>query len=161
MRGQVTGMSHSDSHSWLWMTVDRSVSAKSARMTWRSKWTPRLEKSFENALWASLSWNQRERGAESKDEEAPEWRRFQARVDLRLGAIDTTNVNRKRGREIKTIRKVPSNSNITSILKKEYICMGNAWTSDMQKKLHHGLSLIQTYQHTNSLHTSKSMTILL
>ena len=156
MRGQVTGTSHSDSHSWLWMTVDRSVSTKSARMTWRSKWTPYLEKSSENALWASSSWHRREKGAESKDEEAPERKRFQARVDLRLGAIDTTNVNVKRGKERKTIRKVPSNSNITSILKREYVCMGNAWTYDMQKKLHHGLNPIQTYQHT-----SKCMTILL
>ena len=47
-------------------------------------------------------------------------------VDLHLGAIDTTNVNRKRRRENKTIKKVPSSSNITSILKKEYECMGNA-----------------------------------
>ena len=47
-------------------------------------------------------------------------------MDLRLGAIDTTNVNRKRGRERKIIGKVPSNSNITSILKKEYVYMGNA-----------------------------------
>ena len=30
-------------------------------------------------------------------------------MDLCLGAIDTTIVNRKRGRERKTIRKVPSN----------------------------------------------------
>ena len=47
-------------------------------------------------------------------------------MDLCLGAIDTTNVNKKRERERKTIRKVPSNSNITSILKREYVCMGNA-----------------------------------
>ena len=68
----------------------------------------------------------RERGAESEDEEAPERRGFRAGVDLRLGVIDTTNVNRKRGRERKTIRKFPINSNITSILKREYVCMRNA-----------------------------------
>ena len=160
-RGQVTGTLHSDSHSRLWMTVGMLVSAKSARMTWCFKWTPHLEKFSENALWASSSQNWRERRAKSEDEEAPERRGFRAGVDLRLGVIDMTNVNRKRGRERKTIRKVPSNSNITSILKREYVCMGNAWTYDMQKKLHHGLSPIQTYQHTNSLHTSKCMTILL
>ena len=161
MRGQVTGTSHSDSHPRLWMTVGRSVSTKFAKMTWHSEWTPCLEKFSKNALWASSSRNRRERGVESEDEEAPEWRRFRAGVDLCLGAIDTTNVNRKRGRERKTIRKVPSNSNITSILKREYVCMGNAWTCDMQKKLRHGLSPIQTYQRTNSLHTSKCMKILL
>ena len=161
MRGQVTRTSHSDSHSRLWMTVGRLVSAKSASMTWRSKWTPRLEKFSKNALWALSLQNRRERGAESEDEEAPEWRGFQVEVDLRLGAIDTTNVNRKRGREWKTIRKVPRNSNITSILKREYIYMGNTWICDMQKKLHHGLNSIQTYQHTNKLHTSKCMKILL
>ena len=101
-------MSHSDSHPWLWMTVGRLVLVKSTRMPWRLEWMLRLEKFSENALWASSSWNWRERGAESKDEEAPEWRRFRAGVDLRLGAIDTSNVNRKRGKERETIRKVPS-----------------------------------------------------
>ena len=158
MREQVIRTSHSDSHSRLWMIVGRSVSAKSARMTWHFEWTPRLEKFSENA---SSSRNRRERRAESEDKEASEWRGFQAGVDLFLGAIDMTNVNRKKGMERKKIRKVPSNSNITSILKRKYVCMGNAWTCDMQKKLHHGLIPIQTYQHTNSLHTFKCMTILL
>ena len=76
MRGQVTGTSHSDFHPRLWMTVERLVLAKFARMTWRSEWIPHLEKFSENALWASSSRNQRERGAESKDEEASEWREF-------------------------------------------------------------------------------------
>ena len=107
MRGQVTRMSHSDSHSRLWMTVGRLVSAKFASMTWRSEWTPRLEKFFENALWALSLRNRRERRAESEDEEALEWRGFQVEVDLRLGAIDTTNVNRKRGRERKDNQKSP------------------------------------------------------
>ena len=160
-RGQVIETSHSDSHSQLWMTMGRSMSVKSASMTWHSEWTPRLEKFSENALWASSSRNRRERGAESKDEEASKWRGFQAGVDLHLGAIDMTNVNRKRGRTRKTIKKVRSNSNITIILKREYVCVGNAWTCDMQIKLHHGLSPIQTYQHTNKLHTSKCMKILL
>ena len=103
----------------------------------------------------------RERGAKLEDEEAPEWRGFRARVDLRLSAIDTTNINRKRGREKETIRKVPKQFTILRICEKKYICMENAWTCDMQKKLHHGLSPIQTYQYTNSLHTPKCMKILL
>ena len=160
-RGQVTRTSHSDSHSRMWMTVGRSVSTKSASMTWRFEWTPCLENFSEIALWASSSRNWRKRGAESEDEEASEWRGFRVEVDLRLGVIDTTNVNRKRGRERKDIKKVPRNSNITSILKREYVCKGNAWTCDMQNKLHHGLSPIQTYPHTNRLHTSKCMRILL
>ena len=49
----------------------------------------------------------KERGAESEDEEASKRRGFQVGVDLHLGAIDMTNVNRKRGREKETIRKVP------------------------------------------------------
>ena len=161
MRGQVTRTSHSDSHSRLWMIVGRSMLVKFAKMTWRSEWTPRLEKFSENALWASSSRNRRERGAELEDEEALERRGFQSGVDLRLGAIDTTNVNRKRGREKETIRKVPKQFTILRICEKKYICMENAWTCDMQKKLHHGLSPIQTYQYTNSLHTPKCMKILL
>ena len=59
---------------------------------------PRLEKFFENALKASSSWNRTVEGEGLVDEKAPERRGFRARVDLRLGAIDTTNVNRFRGR---------------------------------------------------------------
>ena len=54
---------------------------------------PRLEKFFENALKTSLSQNRTVEGEGSEDEEALERRGFRARVDLHLGAIDTTNVN--------------------------------------------------------------------
>ena len=59
---------------------------------------PHLEKFFENSLKASSSRNRMLEGEGSVDEEAPERRGFQAGVDLHLGAIDTTNVNRFRGR---------------------------------------------------------------
>ena len=55
---------------------------------------PRLEKFSENALKASSLWNRTLEGEGSVDEEAPKRKGFQAGVDLRLGAIDTTNVNR-------------------------------------------------------------------
>ena len=54
---------------------------------------PRLEKFSENALKASSSRNRIVEGEGSIDEEAPERRGFWAGVGLRLGAIDTTNVN--------------------------------------------------------------------
>ena len=60
---------------------------------------PRLEKFSENALKASSSWNRTLEGEGSVDEEAPEQKGFRVGVDLRLGAIDTTNVNRFRGRK--------------------------------------------------------------
>ena len=60
---------------------------------------PRLEKLSENALKASSSRNRIVEGEGSEDEEAPERRRFRAGMDLHLGAIDTTNVNRFRGRK--------------------------------------------------------------
>ena len=59
---------------------------------------PRLEKFSENGLKASSSRNQMLEGEGSVDEEAPERRGFWAGVDSCLGAIDTTNVNRFRGR---------------------------------------------------------------
>ena len=68
---------------------------------------PRLEKFSENALKASSSRNLTLEGEGSEDEEAPERRWFRVRVDLRLGAIDTTNVNRKRGRKRKDNQKSP------------------------------------------------------
>ena len=59
----------------------------------------RLEKFSENALTASSSRNRTLEGEGSVDEEAPERRGFWAGVDLPLGAIDTPNVNRNRGRK--------------------------------------------------------------
>ena len=53
----------------------------------------RLEKFSENALKASSSRNETVEGEGFEDEEALERKGFRARVDLRLGAIDTTNVN--------------------------------------------------------------------
>ena len=80
---------------------------------------PRLEKFSENALKASSSQNRTLEGEGSKDEEAPERRGFRTGVDLHLGAIDMTNVNRDRGRERKTIRKVPSNINNIKYIEKK------------------------------------------
>ena len=59
---------------------------------------PHLEKFSENALKASSSRSQIVEEEGSEDEEAPEQKGFWAGVDLRLGAIDTTNVNRFKGR---------------------------------------------------------------
>ena len=68
---------------------------------------PHLEKFSENALKASSSWNQTLKGEGSENEEASERRGFRAGVDLCLGAIDTTNVNRKIGRKRKDNQKSP------------------------------------------------------
>ena len=62
---------------------------------------PRLEKFSENSLKASSSRNQTLEGEGSEDEEASKRRGFRAGVDLRLGAIDMTKVNRNRGRKRK------------------------------------------------------------
>ena len=68
---------------------------------------PRLEKFSENALKASSSRNRTLEGEDEEDEEASERRGFQAEVDLRLGAIDTTNINRNRWRKRKDKQKSP------------------------------------------------------
>ena len=70
---------------------------------------PRLEKFSKNALKASSSRNRTLEGEGSVEEEALERRGFYAGVDLRLDAIDMTNVNRNRGKKKKrrTIRKSP------------------------------------------------------
>ena len=88
---------------------------------------PHLEKFSENALKASSSRNRTLEGERLDDEEAPERRGFWAGVDLRLGVIDTTNVNRNRGRKRKEQSKnSQATSIISNILKRRYICMGNA-----------------------------------
>ena len=42
-----------------------------------------------------------------EDEEAPERKGFRVGVDLRLSVIDTTNVNRNKGRKRKDHQKSP------------------------------------------------------
>ena len=80
---------------------------------------PHLEKFSKNALKASSSRNRTLEGEGSKDDEAPERRGFRARVDFRLGVIDTTTINRNRGRKRKTIRKVSSNINNIKYIEKK------------------------------------------
>ena len=81
---------------------------------------PHLEKFFENALKASSSLNRTLEGEGSEDEEAPERRGFRVRVD-------TINVNRNRGRKRKEqSEKSQATSIISNILKRRYVCMGNA-----------------------------------
>ena len=60
---------------------------------------PRLEKFSENALKASSSQNRTLEGEGSEDEEASKRKGFRVGVDLHLGATDTTNVNRNRGKK--------------------------------------------------------------
>ena len=50
---------------------------------------------------------ERERGVESEDEEALEWRGFRAGMNLRLSAINTTNINKIEKGKKETIRKAP------------------------------------------------------
>ena len=47
-------------------------------------------------------------------------------MDLRFGAIDTTNVNKREMGKKETIKKAPNNSNITSIMKKGVRMHGDA-----------------------------------
>ena len=68
---------------------------------------PRLEKFSKNALEASSSQNQTLEGEGLEDEEAPERKGFRVGVDLRLSVIDTTNVNRNKGRKRKDHQKSP------------------------------------------------------
>ena len=60
---------------------------------------PCRENFFEKALWASSSRNQICEGVGSEEVDAPERRGFRDGTYFRLGAIDMTNVNEKRGRE--------------------------------------------------------------
>ena len=58
--------------------------------------------------------------------EALERNGFWDGADFRFGAIDMTNVNKKERERKRQSEKSQSNSNITSILKREYVCIGNA-----------------------------------
>ena len=88
---------------------------------------PRLGKFSENALKASSSRNWTLEGEGSVEEKALERRGFRAGVNLRLSAIDTTNVNRFRGRKREEqSEKSQATSIISNILKIRYVCMENA-----------------------------------
>ena len=86
---------------------------------------PCLEKFFENALKASSSWNRTVEREGLEDEEAPKRKELRAGVDLRLGAIDTSNISNKEGEKERQFEKSQAVSNIKNIEKK-YICIGNA-----------------------------------
>ena len=116
--GQVIRMSQSDSQPLLWMTVGRLMSEKSKRMTWHSKWMPRLQKFSKKSFWASSSWNWTE-GVGSKEEDAPEHKGFWDGVDLHLGAIEQTNA---RERERERIKKVATII-YQNIKNWRYVCM--------------------------------------
>ena len=64
-----------------------------------------FEKFSEKSFRASSSRNRIWEGVGSEEDDALERKGFWDGADLRLGAIGTTNVNRKRGRERETIRK--------------------------------------------------------
>ena len=126
------------------MTEGRLVSTKSDRMTQRFEWMPRLEKFSENTLKASSSRNRIWDSVGSEDEEALERRGFRAGMDLRLGVIDTTNVNRKSGRERKDNQKSPKQYQIYQVYWKEstyawemhehVACKGNCIMDSAQSK---------------------------
>ena len=156
-------MSHSDSQPRLWMTSGRSVSAKSAKMTWRFAWTPRQEKFSKKSFRASSSRNWIEEGVGSDEDNASEWKGFRDGAYLCLGAVDMTNVNRK-GRERKRQSENSQHiSNIASILKKRVRMHGECMNMWHAKEIASWAQSnpIQSYQHIINLHTSKCMIILL
>ena len=53
-----------------------------------------------------------------EEDDVLERKGFWDKANLRLGAIDTTNVNRKRGRERETIKKVPKQFKYNKYIKK-------------------------------------------
>ena len=97
--GHLKGISQRDSHPWVWMTSSRVVLAKSNRITWRSRWMPRLEMFSEKSWWAFSSRNRMwRRGRLVEEDNDPEWKGFQIRVDLCLGAMRSLS-KRERERE--------------------------------------------------------------
>ena len=83
------------------MTVGRSVSEKSYRMTWRFEWMPRREKFSEKPFRALSSRNRMWEGVVSEEEDAPKQRGFWDGVDFHLGAIEQLTKERERERNTK------------------------------------------------------------
>ena len=105
--GHLTGISHRDSHTWLWMIVGKAISEKSDRTTRRSKWIPCLEKFSKKSWWAFLSQNQTWVGVGS-EEDVLEQRRFRDGVDLRLGAMCSLSKREREGERERNKKKKKS-----------------------------------------------------
>ena len=153
------GTSHSDSYPRLWMIVGRLVSVKSTKMTRRSEWTPHREKFSKKSFRASSLWSWIWENVGSKEDDAPKRGEFRDRANLRLGAIDTINVNRKRGRERKTIRKDPKQFKYNKYIEKRVRMHGECMNMWYAKE-------IASWAQPNPIlpahtHTSKCMIILL
>ena len=158
--GKLTGIWQRDSPPWLWMTMGRVVLEKFDRIMWHFDWTLRLAKFSKKSWWAFLSHYLMWRGVESEDD-PPKQRGFQDGVDLRLDAMHRLS-ERERERE-RQAKKQQS-----TVIPKEWKEGTYAWIINdhvtCNKKKHHGLSPIQTYQHTTlqqSKHTSKMHETLL
>ena len=113
------------------MTVGRSISEKSDRMTWRSKWMPRWEKFSKKSFRALSSQNCTWEGVESEEVDAPEWRGFWDGVDFGLGAIAklTKEIGRERNKQ-----KSTNNININIKINKgtyAWKCM-NMWHANLK-----------------------------
>ena len=105
------------------MTVRRSVSEKSNKITWHSEWTPCLEKFFEKSLRAFLSWNRTEEGVGSKEEvDVIDQRGFWDGTNFCLGTMTQLTERRKEG-ERKTSRKAPTQSIYQNIKNWRYVCI--------------------------------------
>ena len=129
MVGHLKGISQRDSHPQVWMTSGRGVLEKSDRITWRSRWMPRLEKFSKKSWWAfssrNLTWREGMRGSEEEDDQ--EWKGFRVGVDLCLGAMCSL-FEKERGR-----RQNTQSQESTKREKKRYIRMKYAWTCDVLK----------------------------
>ena len=132
MVGQLMGISHIDSHPRLWMTVGGVVSKKSNRITWRSEWTPCLEKFSEKSFWSFSSWNWTWRGVGSK-EDSPRMKRVLRRSGFVLGChvqiMRVRERERERNKQKSTITKSTPKKE-----KKMYVCMKCAWACYVQRK---------------------------
>ena len=76
-----------------------------------------------------------------------------------MGAIDTTNINRFRGRRKEEQSESPKQFKYIKYEKKSTYAWEMYKHVTCKMKRHHGLSPIQSYQHTSILHTSKCMKI--
>ena len=86
------------------MTVGRSASEKSDKMTWHFEWMPHQEKFSKKSLRPFSLWNQMWEWVESEEDDL-EWRGFWDGVDLHLSAMMQTNRERERERERERSRK--------------------------------------------------------
>ena len=155
MVGHLKGISQRDSHPRVWMTLGRGMLEKFNRITWRSGWTPRLEKFLEKSWWAFSSLNRTWRRGTigSEEDDDPKRKGFRVGVDLCLGVIHSLSEREREKTDHTIIREYKEGNEKVHM---HEICM-SMWHAKRNCIIGSTQSKPNSTQFSINKHTSKCM----